>query len=480
MKLCQRATMLPHFRFLYQWIPNFVGIWNEDTRLSCDIHSLVSTKSYYLRRVPTATFVVILMLSLISAACEDGTPTQKERVRLSVGHLHTCSLQSNGEVVCWGDDSTGQSSPPGGEFVSISAGRDYTCGLRTDGEVVCWGNDSAGQSSPPDGEFMSISAGAEHACGLQTNGEVTCWGNVFMSNPPSGGFSSVSAGAAHTCGLRENGEAVCWGSDLHGQSNPPNGKFSSVSAGKWHTCGLRTNGEAMCWGEPYYADSLTPPSGRFSSVSAGSHTCGLRESGEAVCWGSDDFGQSSPPKGERFESISAGVNHTCGLRTDGEVVCWGSDIYGQSSPHLKPTVWASGDTEGDGYVNVIQGMLQNRMPHDDVYCSSVTVERIELVDCLVESDMQIMFLMGQYNVHDISVSSTAERHIGINWTPYSGRISESFGYLPPGPPDQNGWTWTCPNGRDCITDHDILRSAFEHRVQEVREAWQAQLIERGP
>ena len=43
-------------------------------------------------------------------------------------------------MVCWGDNSYGQGSPPAGiRFVQISAGASYTCGVSTSNEVWCWG-----------------------------------------------------------------------------------------------------------------------------------------------------------------------------------------------------------------------------------------------------------------------------------------------------------------------------------------------------
>ena len=37
--------------------------------------------------------------------------------------------------------------PSVGPFTAITAGIGHTCGLNTDGNAVCWGSDSNGQSS---------------------------------------------------------------------------------------------------------------------------------------------------------------------------------------------------------------------------------------------------------------------------------------------------------------------------------------------
>ncbi len=275
----------------------------------------------------------------ISSPPETASPARTPDAQtISAGRGHTCGVRANGETVCWGDDYSGQSSPPEDEtFVSISAGWAHTCGLRSDGVAVCWGDDYLGQSSPPeDKTFVSISAGGRHTCGLRSDGGIVCWGgnDYGQSSPPAGeGFVAISAGWVHTCGLRSDGVAVCWGDDGDGQSSPPEDEtFVSISAGGDHTCGLRSDGKARCWGS-YDSGRPRPPGERFVAISAGQgHTCGLRADDVVVCWGGDREGQSSPPENERFVFLSAGGDHACGLRSDGDVVCWGADYYGQSSP----------------------------------------------------------------------------------------------------------------------------------------------------
>jgi alpha-tubulin suppressor-like RCC1 family protein len=56
---------------------------------------------------------------------------------VSAGTSHACAVRGNGTVVCWGNDSYGQSTPPEGTFMQVSVGQKHTCGVRTDGTVVC-------------------------------------------------------------------------------------------------------------------------------------------------------------------------------------------------------------------------------------------------------------------------------------------------------------------------------------------------------
>ena len=258
-------------------------------------------------------------------------------VSVSAGGAHSCWVRATGAAACWGDDSEGQSSPPGGVFASVSAGGLHTCGVRENGVVACWGSNSEGQSAPPGDLFESLSAGGAHTCGLLEGGEAICWGSDAdgQSTSPGGLFASLSAGGAHTCGLRATGVAACWGDGSAGQSNPPGGLFAAVSAGGFHTCGIRESGEVACWGLDEDGQS-TPPGGRFVSVSAGGfHTCGLREDGGVTCWGKDTKGQSAPPGGV-FTAVSAGGLPTCVVSGAGAVTCWPETAEGPYCEYVAP------------------------------------------------------------------------------------------------------------------------------------------------
>ncbi|RHY89303.1 hypothetical protein DYB37_002205 [Aphanomyces astaci] len=87
---------------------------------------------------------------------------------VSAGIEHSCAIHSvstvdfGGKVVCWGDNTFGQSSPP-------DAG---------DKTVVCWGMTEGVTNVPKGVAFDELTLGWDHGCGiLSRTGRVQCWGH---------------------------------------------------------------------------------------------------------------------------------------------------------------------------------------------------------------------------------------------------------------------------------------------------------------
>ncbi len=89
----------------------------------------------------------------------------------------SCSLRIDGAILCWGDNSAGQRTPPAGPYTQFDLGSWFGCGLRADGTVTCWGKNDSGESTPPSGAFVGVTTGDAHACGTRAAGSVTCWGS---------------------------------------------------------------------------------------------------------------------------------------------------------------------------------------------------------------------------------------------------------------------------------------------------------------
>jgi alpha-tubulin suppressor-like RCC1 family protein len=180
-------------------------------------------------------------------------------VALAAGDAHTCALDADGAIWCWGRGDQGQlgdgsmehTSPVqitlGGDATSaeaITAGAAHTCVI-ADRRVLCWGRNAEGQLGAPLPapllmprvvsalpQARAIAAGARHTCAIDDHAAVSCWGAnesgqlgngaTDSSNVPVpvAGLTNVDtivAGGAHTCARRSDGTVWCWGANTAGQ-----------------------------------------------------------------------------------------------------------------------------------------------------------------------------------------------------------------------------------------------------------------------
>lgn len=305
-------------------------------------------------------------------------------------------------------------------FTPVAPGFNHTCAVQDNGIIYCWGNNEASQLAQMDSlpalsplavesglRFSHVATGEFHSCGLSAHGgKIVCWGqgpqtgqvgdSLLVTPTPAlvdgGPWAALAAGGTHTCALTEDGAAWCWGDELEGRlgngslepteiPTPVNGglTFSQISGGHFHTCGLTPEGLAYCWGmgsEGQLGDGGAVDRGEpvlvaggitWAKISAGRyHSCGISTEGEAFCWGQGIFNQlgtgvgltqSSPVKvagNHTWNDITAGQLHSCGVDRNEKLYCWGAPgfvglgEFGSPVPAvvLPPYDWASVQTHG--------------------------------------------------------------------------------------------------------------------------------------
>lgn len=357
-----------------------------------------------------------------------------DATEISSGAGHTCGLEG-GALFCWGINSQGQvgdgtsgnkrSSPEpvieiSGTIAVSAGGRDnyaHTCAIDGDGKLLCWGDNQWGQLGIGSTESRvtptvinlagasDISTGEEHTCAIANSAldpaskSVWCWGlnsigqlGVQDSNQERelqpkevvlpGTPLEVSSGGAHTCArvvTATGAEAWCWGSDQYGQlgdgiqnravagvdlvqvpgesgGEAPSRivglqNVESLSMGSNHSCALLVDRSLWCWGNNTYGQVGIPASGDLvvtkpvlvltavESADAGAeHTCARITDGSVVCWGLNTNGQlgdgTTDARGANVQvtgirgakAISAGLRHTCTILFDGRIRCWGHTV----------------------------------------------------------------------------------------------------------------------------------------------------------
>jgi alpha-tubulin suppressor-like RCC1 family protein len=131
------------------------------------------------------------------------------------GGGHSCGITVAGLAACWGDNhvgevGTGEPGPPvlipnivssSISFVAISAGTVHTCGIDRDGIVQCWGGNWFGGLG--DGTSTAANTGSERG--------------IPKPISSSQRFTQIANGGSHSCALATDGRLWCWGDKARGQ-----------------------------------------------------------------------------------------------------------------------------------------------------------------------------------------------------------------------------------------------------------------------
>ncbi|MFC1641418.1 RCC1 domain-containing protein [Myxococcota bacterium] len=188
--------------------------------------------------------------------------TSSDWVDVGVGRWHSAGVRQSGDLYSWGRNASGvlgtgsadeelvQPTPtpvPGdNDWAQVQVGAVHTCALDRDERLYCWGSNDHGQLGLGDQEvrsiptsvgsrqWRSVSAGERHSCGITGDGELFCWGDPAQGQLGLGsqeldseaggeesptrvgtrdGWRHVSAGADTTCALDEDSRLYCWGAN---------------------------------------------------------------------------------------------------------------------------------------------------------------------------------------------------------------------------------------------------------------------------
>ncbi|XVE69427.1 hypothetical protein DITRI_Ditri09bG0151500 [Diplodiscus trichospermus] len=151
---------------------------------------------------------------------------------IEAGFSHVCGVNSTGDLVCYGDNSTGQLNVPSNRGLNFAAGlalgEGFSCAIRrSNGTVVCWGSNSMNETAVEGIGFESIVSGLNFTCGLTTrNLSIVCWGPGWPGNNGSNTNSSVNElpfgaeilpgpcvrSSCNECGLYPQSNRLCFGS----------------------------------------------------------------------------------------------------------------------------------------------------------------------------------------------------------------------------------------------------------------------------
>jgi alpha-tubulin suppressor-like RCC1 family protein len=288
---------------------------------------------------------------------------------VAAGQYHTVSVKSDGTVWAWGYNVYGQigdgtttqrnsavqvlvSGTPLAGVVAVAAGAYHSVALKSDGSVLAWGLNSSGQcgnntttecNNPvqvlkSDGSNLSnivaICAGAYHNLALDTSGNVWAWGLNTNGQLGDGGTAlrteaeqlttltgvtvqSLCAGSYHSLLLTRAGGVMAWGLDTNGQLGDGLGKPSQETS-------------------PEVISVPVASPGYITALAAGAeHTVAIDSNNTVWTWGYNSSGQlgnnsiaqSNIPVNlslTNIAAIEAGYTHSLAITTSGTVIeyCW--------------------------------------------------------------------------------------------------------------------------------------------------------------
>jgi alpha-tubulin suppressor-like RCC1 family protein len=319
-------------------------------------------------------------------------------VAIAVGDMwgaHACAVKTDGTVWCWGSNHMGQlgigirgghrdepqqvSGPA--SVVAVAVGGPHSCALQNDGTVWCWGHNDyfqlgdgqthdtcnwAGRShdcsatpvqanTPP--EVTAIVAGRSNTCVLIPDGTLWCWGGAWAGQLGNNGTYEIClndpvhaecerdpvqpvgmddvtivgpGGGLHQCAGEADGTLWCWGADFSGQIG--DGAAQQI-------CTTQDYPDFACQPVPVQVTDLTGP---LAVTGGEEYTCAIAADQTPWCWGFNSQGQLGlGGTGGAFDvpqqvselsgvlDIAAGDSHTCAVATDNTAWCWGRNLVGE-------------------------------------------------------------------------------------------------------------------------------------------------------
>jgi cysteine-rich repeat protein len=325
---------------------------------------------------------------------------------IASGSASACALLGGGALKCWGANGYGKLGlgdqrsrgddpdemgealpvvdlgPVGAKLVAV--GGEHACAVLKDGNVKCWGRNSSGRLGLGDTEARGdgpgemgamlpvvdlgtdrrathIAAGGLHTCVVLDDGNLKCWGGNYYGQLGVGDRNdrgaeanqmgdalpavdlgtdrtarAVTAGSFYTCALLDDYSVKCWGSNSHGQlglgdvamrgADPSQmgdalpavdlgteRKATQIAAGSSHVCALLDDSSVKCWGGGFEGQL-----GQGDQMPRGTAPGQMGDALPRIDLGS----------GRSARSIAAGNSVSCALLDDGRLKCWGSNERG--------------------------------------------------------------------------------------------------------------------------------------------------------
>jgi alpha-tubulin suppressor-like RCC1 family protein len=304
--------------------------------------------------------------SCVAGRCQN-TQTNTCAVAVTAGWFHSCALEADGRVFCWGQNGVGQLGdgttallrtvptlvPGVTDAVAVKAGGWNTCVLRAGGGVLCWGANGLGEV----GDGTTVTRIGPAAVPLPRRA---------ISIAIQGSDNDLTA---HACAVLDDHSVWCWGGNNYGSlgDGTTTNRLSpvpvvglnnavNVSCSFGTTCAALSSGSVSCWGFNEHGDlgigselpnqSNVPVTvvgvSNAALVDLGFDEMILTRTGSALAWGSNGFGGrvGDGTTIDRFAPVAVlnatdvtatgmGLGHACIVHSPGTASCWGDNSSGE-------------------------------------------------------------------------------------------------------------------------------------------------------
>jgi alpha-tubulin suppressor-like RCC1 family protein len=270
----------------------------------------------------------------------------KNVVAIAAGSGHSLALCGDGTIAAWGDNSFGQlgtelfgyspylplpvsttsgvSALYGKYATSISAGSSHNLAICSDGTVVAWGGNDSGQLGN-----LSLTNATTPVAVNATQGASALYGRTVVA---------IAAGGSHSLALCSDGTLAAWGSNAYGQLgdntttarqvpvavNTASGVSAlfgktvvAIAAGYYHSLALCSDGTVVAWGNNSF--------GQLGDNSGGRNPGGTNRSVPVLV----SAVSGSALNGKTVSRIAAGAYHSVAQCSDQTLAVWGDDTHYQ-------------------------------------------------------------------------------------------------------------------------------------------------------
>ena len=189
---------------------------------------------------------------------------------VATGVFHCIAGRTDGSVVCWGANASGQCDVPTGltGVIKAAGGLRETVALKSNGTLVGWGRDWSSYPPPralPAVHSVACTERGKTTAVLSADGVPILWGDgqgLAITQMPANqtGLAQFALGYDHAVAIRADGSVVCWGANSQAQSTPPSmaAAATQVAAGSYHSLALLADGSVVGWGWNYVEQATVP------------------------------------------------------------------------------------------------------------------------------------------------------------------------------------------------------------------------------